>query len=140
MWRRLSNDSLPRDGGSDVSLSAGADNDWYEVAEVAANDWYEVAEVAANDWYEVSADQWESATINMNPNNNQGPSPAGPIPQNPAPDLRTMEELCQPSMNGRGRLIAPVNIQATDFRLKKHMIQQVCHTPTKAETRVCDKE
>ncbi|GJT23801.1 reverse transcriptase domain-containing protein [Tanacetum coccineum] len=53
---------LPRDGGSEVSLSAGADNDWYEVAEVAANDWYEVAEVAANDWYEVSADQWESAT------------------------------------------------------------------------------
>ncbi|GKA96476.1 hypothetical protein Tco_0818571 [Tanacetum coccineum] len=50
-WRQLSNDSLPRDGGSDVSLSAGADNDWYEVAEVAAND-----------WYEVSADQWESAT------------------------------------------------------------------------------
>ncbi|GJZ74473.1 reverse transcriptase domain-containing protein [Tanacetum coccineum] len=25
----------------------------------------------------------------------------------PAPDLRTIEELCQPTMNGRGRLIAP---------------------------------
>ncbi|GJU48396.1 hypothetical protein Tco_1217951 [Tanacetum coccineum] len=59
----------------------------------------------------------------MDPNN-QGPPPAGPIPQNPAPDLRTMEELCQPTMNGRGRPIAPVNIQATYFRLKNHMIQQ----------------
>ncbi|GKD19217.1 hypothetical protein Tco_1208375, partial [Tanacetum coccineum] len=39
--------------------------------------------------------------INMDPNNNQGPPPVGPIPQNPAPDLRTMEELCQPTMNGR---------------------------------------
>ncbi|GJV26901.1 reverse transcriptase domain-containing protein [Tanacetum coccineum] len=43
----------------------------------------------------------------------------------PAPDLRTMEELCQPTMNGRGGPIAPVNIQATDFGLKNHMIQQV---------------
>ncbi|GKF53162.1 reverse transcriptase domain-containing protein [Tanacetum coccineum] len=43
----------------------------------------------------------------------------------PAPDLRTIEELCQPTMNGRGGPIAPVNIQATDFGLKNHMIQQV---------------
>ncbi|GKA01566.1 reverse transcriptase domain-containing protein [Tanacetum coccineum] len=83
--------------------------------------------------------------INMNPNNqgpppnNQGPPPIGPIPppipqnysppghnlENPAPDLRTMEELCQPTMNGRGRPIAPINIQATDFGLKNHMIQHV---------------
>ncbi|GJY22567.1 reverse transcriptase domain-containing protein [Tanacetum coccineum] len=42
-----------------------------------------------------------------------------------APDLRTMEELCQPTMNGRGGPIALVNIQATDFGLKNHMIQQV---------------
>nr|GEY15224.1 hypothetical protein [Tanacetum cinerariifolium] len=92
--------------------------------------------------------------INMDPNNNQGPPLAGPIPQNSAPDLRTMEELCQltmnsqgtascgfyssksgsrspndggsvPTMNGQGEPIAPVNIQATDFRLKNHMIQQV---------------
>ncbi|GJY95435.1 reverse transcriptase domain-containing protein [Tanacetum coccineum] len=73
--------------------------------------------------------------INMNPNNVQGPPPVGPIPQNhgppgpipqnPAPDLRTMEELCQPTMNGQGGPIAPVNIQATEFRLKNHMIQQV---------------
>ncbi|GJT41800.1 hypothetical protein Tco_0941665 [Tanacetum coccineum] len=43
----------------------------------------------------------------------------------PAPDLRTMEELCQPTMNGRGGPIAPMNIQATNFKLKNHMIQQV---------------
>ncbi|GJZ30895.1 reverse transcriptase domain-containing protein, partial [Tanacetum coccineum] len=74
--------------------------------------------------------------INMNPHNVQGPPPAGPPPQNhngppepnlhmPALDLRTMEELCQPTMNGRGGPIAPVNIQAINFGLKNHMIQQV---------------
>nr|GEX92748.1 reverse transcriptase domain-containing protein [Tanacetum cinerariifolium] len=74
--------------------------------------------------------------INMNSNNVQGPPPAGPPPQNhngpPGPnlhmsalDLRTMEDLCQPTMNGRGGPIAPINIQATDFGLKNHMIQQV---------------
>ncbi|GKE74474.1 reverse transcriptase domain-containing protein [Tanacetum coccineum] len=60
----------------------------------------------------------------MNPNNNQGPPPAGPIPQNHAPGLRTMKELCQPTMNGRGGPIAPMTIQAIDFGLKNHMIQQ----------------
>nr|GEV05779.1 reverse transcriptase domain-containing protein [Tanacetum cinerariifolium] len=59
----------------------------------------------------------------INMNNNQGPPPAGP--QNLAPDLRTMEELCQPSMNGRGGPITLVNIQAMDFGLKNHKIQQV---------------
>ncbi|GJY20140.1 hypothetical protein Tco_0392706 [Tanacetum coccineum] len=74
--------------------------------------------------------------VNMNPNNVQGPPSAGPPPQNHngppgpnlhmlAPDLRIMEEMCQPTMNGRGGPFAPVNIQATDFRLKNHMIQQV---------------
>nr|GEV63893.1 hypothetical protein [Tanacetum cinerariifolium] len=43
----------------------------------------------------------------------------------PAPDLQTIEELCQPTMNRRGGPIAPVNIQATDFGLKNHMNQQV---------------
>ncbi|GJY50803.1 reverse transcriptase domain-containing protein [Tanacetum coccineum] len=68
------------------------------------------------------------------PHNNQGPPPAGPPPPNnngpppvvrpngPAP--RSMEELCQPSINGRGRLIAPIPIQATDFGLRHVMIQQ----------------
>nr|GEV47408.1 reverse transcriptase domain-containing protein [Tanacetum cinerariifolium] len=36
-----------------------------------------------------------------------------------------MEELCQPSLNGRGRPIAPIVIQATNFRLKNDMFQQV---------------
>nr|GEV16949.1 hypothetical protein [Tanacetum cinerariifolium] len=43
----------------------------------------------------------------------------------PVPDLQTMEELCQPTLNGRGRPIAPIAIQATNFRLKNDMIQQV---------------
>ncbi|GJV07123.1 reverse transcriptase domain-containing protein [Tanacetum coccineum] len=43
----------------------------------------------------------------------------------PAPDLRMMEELYQLTMNGRGGPIAPMNIQATNFGLKNHMIQQV---------------
>nr|GFC61421.1 reverse transcriptase domain-containing protein [Tanacetum cinerariifolium] len=43
----------------------------------------------------------------------------------PVPDLWTMEELCQPSLNGRGGPIATIGIQATNFRLKNEMIQQV---------------
>nr|GEV26300.1 reverse transcriptase domain-containing protein [Tanacetum cinerariifolium] len=43
----------------------------------------------------------------------------------PVPDLRTMEELCQPSLNGRGGPIALIAIQATNFGLKNDMIQQV---------------
>nr|GEU71405.1 reverse transcriptase domain-containing protein [Tanacetum cinerariifolium] len=43
----------------------------------------------------------------------------------PVPDLRTMEELCQPTLNGRGGPITPIVIQATNFRLKNDMIQQV---------------
>nr|GEW41880.1 reverse transcriptase domain-containing protein [Tanacetum cinerariifolium] len=40
----------------------------------------------------------------------------------PVPDLRTMKELCQPTLNGRGGPIAPIAIQAMDFRLKNDMI------------------
>nr|GEX18780.1 reverse transcriptase domain-containing protein [Tanacetum cinerariifolium] len=43
----------------------------------------------------------------------------------PVSDLRTMEELCQPSLNGRGGPIAPIAIHATNFGLKNDMIQQV---------------
>nr|GEW75650.1 reverse transcriptase domain-containing protein [Tanacetum cinerariifolium] len=43
----------------------------------------------------------------------------------PVPDLRTMEELCQPSLNGRGGPIAPIAIQATNIGLKNDMIQKV---------------
>ncbi|GKE31760.1 hypothetical protein Tco_1451082, partial [Tanacetum coccineum] len=71
------------------------------------------------------------------PHNNMGLPPAGPPPPNngpppmvrpngPAP--RSMEELCQPSINGRGGPIAPIPIEATDFGLRHHMIQQVQNT------------
>nr|GEX78709.1 reverse transcriptase domain-containing protein [Tanacetum cinerariifolium] len=43
----------------------------------------------------------------------------------PVPDLQTMEELCQPSLNGPGGPISPIAIQATNFGLKNDMIQQV---------------
>nr|GEX51280.1 hypothetical protein [Tanacetum cinerariifolium] len=42
----------------------------------------------------------------------------------PVPDLRTIEELYQPSLNGRGRPISPIAIQAMNFGLKNDMIQQ----------------
>nr|GEU34141.1 reverse transcriptase domain-containing protein [Tanacetum cinerariifolium] len=43
----------------------------------------------------------------------------------PVLDLRTMEELCHPSLNGRGGPIAPIAIQTKNFGLKNDMIQQV---------------
>nr|GEU98535.1 DNA-directed DNA polymerase [Tanacetum cinerariifolium] len=43
----------------------------------------------------------------------------------PVSDLWTMEELCQPSLNGRGGPIALIAMQATNFGLKNDMIQQV---------------
>nr|GFB52994.1 reverse transcriptase domain-containing protein [Tanacetum cinerariifolium] len=43
----------------------------------------------------------------------------------PVPDLRTMEELCQPSLNGRGGPIALIAIHATNFGLNNDMFQQV---------------
>ncbi|GKE34242.1 reverse transcriptase domain-containing protein, partial [Tanacetum coccineum] len=72
------------------------------------------------------------------PHNNQGPPPAGPPPPpNNGPPLvvrpnkptpRSMEELCQPSINRWGGPIAPIPIEATDFGLHQHMIQQVLNT------------
>ncbi|GJS26823.1 reverse transcriptase domain-containing protein [Tanacetum coccineum] len=64
--------------------------------------------------------------VNMAAN---GAGGAGPPPAGggglPVPDLWTMEELCQPSLDGRGGPIAPIAIQATTFGLKNDMIQQV---------------
>ncbi|GKA72541.1 hypothetical protein Tco_0778757 [Tanacetum coccineum] len=69
------------------------------------------------------------------PHNNMGPPPAGAPPPNNngqppvvrpnGQDPRSMEELCQPSIDGRGGPIAPILIQAMDFGLHHHMIQQV---------------
>ncbi|GJU17812.1 hypothetical protein Tco_1145778 [Tanacetum coccineum] len=42
--------------------------------------------------------------------------------------LRSIEELCQPFIDGQGGPIAPIPIQATDFGLCHHMIQQVQNT------------
>nr|GEU55128.1 reverse transcriptase domain-containing protein [Tanacetum cinerariifolium] len=52
---------------------------------------------------------------------NRPPLEGGDIP---VPDLRTIEELCQPTLNGRGGPIAPIAIQATNFGLKNDVIQQ----------------
>nr|GEW07453.1 reverse transcriptase domain-containing protein [Tanacetum cinerariifolium] len=43
----------------------------------------------------------------------------------PVPDLRTMEDLCQPTLNYQGGPIASIAIQAMNFGLKNDMIQQV---------------
>ncbi|GKD39820.1 reverse transcriptase domain-containing protein, partial [Tanacetum coccineum] len=72
------------------------------------------------------------------PHNNMGPPPEGPPPPNnngPPPMVRpneqaprSMEELCQPSIDGQGEPITPIPIQAMDFGLRHHMIQQVQNT------------
>nr|GEX07785.1 reverse transcriptase domain-containing protein [Tanacetum cinerariifolium] len=67
----------------------------------------------------------------MNNNHNQEPPPQNDPPPMVRPNMqapRTMDELCQPSINGRGRPIAPIPIQVTDFGLRHHMIQQVQNT------------
>nr|GEU62217.1 reverse transcriptase domain-containing protein [Tanacetum cinerariifolium] len=53
---------------------------------------------------------------------NQPPPKGGDLPVS---GLQMMEKLCQPTLNGRGGPIAPIVIQATNFRLKNDMIQQV---------------
>nr|GEV53481.1 reverse transcriptase domain-containing protein [Tanacetum cinerariifolium] len=53
---------------------------------------------------------------------NQPPLEGGDLP---VADLRIMEELCQPTLNGRGGPITLIAIQATNFGLKNNMIQQV---------------
>nr|GFB21707.1 reverse transcriptase domain-containing protein [Tanacetum cinerariifolium] len=58
-----------------------------------------------------------------NENGDDVPPPGGG--DLPFPDLQTMEELCQPTLNGRGGPISSIAIQSTNFRLKNDMIQQV---------------
>nr|GEZ19870.1 reverse transcriptase domain-containing protein [Tanacetum cinerariifolium] len=67
----------------------------------------------------------------MNNNHNQEPPPHNRPPPTVRPNgqtPRTMEELCKPSINGRGGPIASIPIQATYFGLRHHMIQQVQNT------------
>ncbi|GJT70629.1 reverse transcriptase domain-containing protein [Tanacetum coccineum] len=66
---------------------------------------------------------FEEINMAANGNGDDGLPPAGG--GLPVPDLRTMEELCQPTLDGRGGPIAPIAIQATNFGLKNDMIQQV---------------
>nr|GFC47896.1 reverse transcriptase domain-containing protein [Tanacetum cinerariifolium] len=56
---------------------------------------------------------------------NQPPLEGGDLP---VLDLPTMEELCQPTWNGRGGPIALIAILATNFGLKNDMIQQVLNS------------
>ncbi|GKB02791.1 reverse transcriptase domain-containing protein [Tanacetum coccineum] len=70
-----------------------------------------------------SLNDFEEINMAANGNGDDGLPPAGG--GLPVPDLRTMEELCQPTLNGRGGPIAPIAIQATNFGLKNDMIQQV---------------
>nr|GEV84204.1 reverse transcriptase domain-containing protein [Tanacetum cinerariifolium] len=67
----------------------------------------------------------------MNNNHNQEPPPHNGPPPMVRPNRqapRTMEELCQPSINGRGGPVARIPIQAAGFGLRHHMIQQVQNT------------
>nr|GEW67699.1 reverse transcriptase domain-containing protein [Tanacetum cinerariifolium] len=67
----------------------------------------------------------------MNNNHNREPPPHNGPPPMVRPNgqaPRTMEELCQSSINGRGGPITPIPIQATDFGHRHHMIQQVENT------------
>nr|GEX41911.1 reverse transcriptase domain-containing protein [Tanacetum cinerariifolium] len=67
----------------------------------------------------------------MNNNHNQEPPPHNGPPPMVRPNgqaPQTMEELCQPSINGWGGPIAPILIQAPDFGLRHRMIQQVQNT------------
>nr|GFB29598.1 reverse transcriptase domain-containing protein [Tanacetum cinerariifolium] len=63
--------------------------------------------------------------FNMATNGNGDNQPPPEGRDLPVLDLRMMEELCQPTLNGQGRPIASIAIQATNFRLKNDMIQQV---------------
>nr|GEW58154.1 reverse transcriptase domain-containing protein [Tanacetum cinerariifolium] len=67
----------------------------------------------------------------MNNNHNQEPPPHNGQPLMVRPNgqaPRTIEKLCKPSSNGQGIPIALIPIQATDFGLRRHMIQQVQNT------------
>ncbi|GJS27683.1 reverse transcriptase domain-containing protein [Tanacetum coccineum] len=70
-----------------------------------------------------SLNDFEEINMAANGNGDDGLPPAGG--GLPVPDLRMMEELFQPTLNGQGGPIASIAIQETNFRLKNDMIQQV---------------
>ncbi|GJZ45447.1 reverse transcriptase domain-containing protein [Tanacetum coccineum] len=59
------------------------------------------------------------------PNNNHRPPPAVPIPQNPAPDLRMMEELLQEPTEGVRDAIVVLVVLASQFELKVGLLNLV---------------
>nr|GEU98254.1 reverse transcriptase domain-containing protein [Tanacetum cinerariifolium] len=63
--------------------------------------------------------------FNMATNGNSDDVPPTGGGDLPVPDLRMMEELCQPTLNGRGGPVALIAIQATNSGHKNDMIQQV---------------
>ncbi|GJZ36432.1 hypothetical protein Tco_0582623, partial [Tanacetum coccineum] len=63
---------------------------------------------------------FEEINMAANGNGDDGLPPAGA--GLPVLDLRMMEELCQPYLNGQGGPIAPIVIQETNFGLKNDMI------------------
>nr|GEX13609.1 hypothetical protein [Tanacetum cinerariifolium] len=63
--------------------------------------------------------------FNMATNGNGDDVPPAERGDLPVPDLQTVKELYQPTLNGRGGPIAPISIQAMNFGLKNDMIQQV---------------
>ncbi|GJR85192.1 hypothetical protein Tco_0209203 [Tanacetum coccineum] len=63
--------------------------------------------------------------MSNNLNHNQGPPHAGPIPQNPAPNLRTMEELLQAPTEGVGDAIVVLVVLANQFELKIELLYLV---------------
>nr|GEW21592.1 reverse transcriptase domain-containing protein [Tanacetum cinerariifolium] len=68
----------------------------------------------------------------MNNNHNQEAPPQNGLPLMVRPNghaPRTMEELCQPSINGRGRPIALIPVQATDFGLPVDTKCKTCGGP-----------
>nr|GEU67163.1 NADH-plastoquinone oxidoreductase subunit K, chloroplastic [Tanacetum cinerariifolium] len=63
--------------------------------------------------------------IYRNPKNNHGPPPTGPIPQNSAPDLQTMEELLQAPTGGVGDAIIVLTVLGNQFELKVRLLNLV---------------
>nr|GEW29967.1 reverse transcriptase domain-containing protein [Tanacetum cinerariifolium] len=61
----------------------------------------------------------------MDPDNNHGPPSAGPIPQNPVPDLRIMEEFLQAPTKGVGDAIVVPVVLANQFKLKVRLLNLV---------------
>nr|GEZ23323.1 reverse transcriptase domain-containing protein [Tanacetum cinerariifolium] len=68
---------------------------------------------------------FEEINMDNDPNKVQGPPPVGPNFQNPAPDLRPMEELLQAPTIGVGDAIVVPLVLASQFELKIELLNLV---------------